>query len=77
MERSRDEHPTGAAALSLRALRALWPEPVCPDCADWQVVEIITFDHALLMRDIPHEWHGAADFCCQPLSRAAEPAAAA
>jgi hypothetical protein len=37
----------------------------------------ITFDHALLMRDIPHEWHGAADFRCAPLSRAAEPAAAA
>jgi hypothetical protein len=53
MERSIDEHPSGAAALSLRTLRALWPEPVCPDCADWQVVEIITFDHALRPETCP------------------------
>lgn len=26
----------------------------------------IAFDHALLMRNIPHEWHGAADLCCEP-----------
>ena len=26
----------------------------------------VEFDHALVMRDIPHEWHSAADLCCQP-----------
>jgi hypothetical protein len=26
----------------------------------------IEFDHALIMRDIPHEWHGASDLGCQP-----------
>ena len=26
----------------------------------------VEFDHALIMRDIPHEWHGAADLCCEP-----------
>lgn len=29
----------------------------------------VEFDHALVMRDIPHEWHGAAEFCCQPPAR--------
>ncbi len=26
----------------------------------------IEFDHALVMRDIPHEWRSAADLCCAP-----------
>jgi len=26
----------------------------------------VEFDHALVMRDIPHEWHSAADLCCEP-----------
>ncbi len=25
----------------------------------------INFDHALLMEDIPHEWHTAEDLCCK------------
>ena len=25
----------------------------------------IKFDHALLMQDIPHEWHAAEDLCCK------------
>lgn len=37
----------------------------------------IEFDHALLMRDIPHEWHSAADLCCQPLKASVETSAAA
>lgn len=36
----------------------------------------IEFDHALIMRDIPHEWHGAADLCCQPLKASPEMPAA-
>jgi hypothetical protein len=40
MERSRDEHPNGAAALSLQTLRALWPVP-CPECADQPAIVCI------------------------------------
>ncbi len=32
----------------------------------------IEFDHALIMRDIPHEWHGAADLRCASASVACE-----
>ena len=27
----------------------------------------VTFDHALIMRDIPHEWHQAADMACRSI----------
>jgi hypothetical protein len=27
----------------------------------------IAFDHALVMRDIEHQWHAAADYCCRPM----------
>jgi hypothetical protein len=27
----------------------------------------IAFDHALIMRDVEHEWHAAPDYCCRPL----------
>lgn len=30
----------------------------------------IEFDHALLMRDIPHEWLSAGEVCCQPCTAA-------
>jgi hypothetical protein len=30
----------------------------------------IEFDHALLMRNISHEWHGAGDLCCPPIAPA-------
>ena len=28
----------------------------------------VTFDHALLMRNIPHEWHGRDELCCRPIA---------
>lgn len=33
----------------------------------------ITFDHALLMRNIVHEWHGRDDLCCSPAAATALP----
>jgi hypothetical protein len=53
MDRFTPEPTNGAGALSLRALRALWPAPPCPDCADWQTVEIVTFDRALRPETCP------------------------
>lgn len=37
-----------------------------------------TFDHALIMRDVPHEWHGASDLSCSPVNAGSpvEPTAA-
>jgi hypothetical protein len=53
MEQFNSERPDGAGDLSLRALRALWPVPACPGCADWQAVEIVTFDRPLRPETCP------------------------
>jgi hypothetical protein len=53
MDQSSNQEPNGAAALSLQALRLLWPAPACPTCADWQPVEIVTFDRALRPETCP------------------------
>jgi hypothetical protein len=64
--------PARLDGLTLRALkwevRALEVDNVessfFADVARFPVGSI-EFDHALIMRDIPHEWHSAGDLCCR------------
>jgi hypothetical protein len=32
----------------------------------------VTYDHALIMRNIEHEWHAAAEMCVSPNSQSME-----
>ena len=64
MERSSEEKPNGAAALSLRTLRALWPEPPCPECADQPAIVCIPHKYA----PVPDFQVGSCRRCGRSLS---------